>query len=340
MECFQIMKKKIEKIQHASTRVVTTAKKGVRLGEGVLNGIVGDRLHDTFSGLSRSMQWYKEEAPLALTSDNIGVHYPKASPKVCILVHGLINDETAWNFAGQPSENYGSRLQDDFGYTPFYVRYNTGLHISQNGQLLSQLIQQLMDIYPVAVEDITIIAHSMGGLVVRSACHYAPQQGADWTEKIRKIFFLGTPHLGAPLEKFGNVVTYLLKKIPLFSTKLTGDIINLRSAGIKDLRYGYLTDEDWQNHHPDELLTNRKTVVPLLEHVSYFVITGTLTGNKDSLASRWFGDALVRKDSATGKACDEHHLPFVPEHHREFTGLVHHKLVHAPEVYAQIRGWM
>lgn len=334
------LKGKSNNIKQLSSSVITKMTKGARLGEGLLNGILGDHLYNTSNGLCREMHFYMNEMPLELTSENIKQLYPKATKKLCILVHGLINDETIWNFANSVGMNYGSLLQKELKYTPFYVRYNTGIHISQNGKLLSQLIQNLLRVYPVEVEDIIIIAHSMGGLVSRSAAYYAPLQSADWIYKVNKMFFLGTPHLGAPLEKFGNAVTFILKKIPVSYSKLTGDIINLRSAGIKDLRYGYLTDEDWQDHHPDELLKNNKTIVPLLEHVTYFLITGTLTDDSDDLINQWFGDALVRKNSATGLDNSKHHLAFNLKHHREFTGLVHHKLVNTQEVYDQIKLWV
>ncbi len=329
-----------DKLSLFSTVVTSKVAKGARLGEGLLNGVIGDHLHSTSNGLSREMQFYKNNTPIELTSENIRVHYPEVSPKICILVHGLINDETIWNFPNQPNTNYGSIIQTEWDYTPLYLRYNTGIHISQNGKLLSHLIHKLLKVYPVEVKDIVIIGHSMGGLATRSACYYAAFQGADWTPKVSKIFFLGTPHLGAPLEKFGNAMTFLLKKIPNSYTNLTGDIINLRSAGIKDLRYGYLTDEDWQNHHPDQLLQNNKTVVPLLEHISYYLITGTLTDGTDDLINQWFGDALVRKDSAKGQSKNKHHLFFNLKNHKEITGLVHHKLVNSKEVYEQIRCWM
>ena len=329
-----------ENINDFSSSVVSAVKNSARFGEGILNGVIGDHLQKTSNGLSIDMQFYKEESPLLLTTESLLFHYPKISNKIIILVHGLVNDETIWNFPKQAQTNYGSLLQNDLDYTPFYVRYNTGIHISENGKLLSQLIKLLLKIYPIEIKDIVIIAHSMGGLVTRSACYYAPLQGADWIDKISRIFFLGTPHLGAPLEKFGNVLTHILKKIPISYTKVTGDIINLRSAGIKDLRYGYLTDEDWQNYHPDELLKNNKVVVPLLQDASYFLITGTLTEDSDDLINQWFGDALVRKESSIGRAVNRHHLAFNLKNHKEFAGFQHHKLVNSPLVYVQIRYWM
>lgn len=315
-------------------------KKAATLSVGVLNGVIGDYLDNKNNGLTVQMQFYKNEKPLILSRENINSTHQKITSKICILIHGLTNDETIWNLPNTKQENYGTLLQKELNYTPFYIRYNTGLHISENGKQFSQLIETLVNNYPIEIDEISIIAHSMGGLVTRSACYYAPLQNANWLEKVHKLFFLGTPHLGAPLEKFGNALTFLLKEIPISYTQISGDIINLRSAGIKDLRYGYIIDEDWKNHHPDELLKNNKNVIPLLEDVEYYIISGTLTKDPNHLVSEWFGDILVRKDSAKGKSKSKHHLAFDFNHHKEFSGVAHLKIVDSIDVYEQIKTWI
>ena len=121
---------------------------------------------------------------------------------------------------------------------------------------------------------------------------------------------------------------------------MTKDVINLRSAGIKDLRYGYLLDEDWKGKDPDTLLKNSKNAVPLLEGVSYYIISGTVTEDPESIFSVWFGDALVRKPSVLGKdKSGIHTLPIPEENHKEFPGFAHLTLMHDPKVYEQIKEW-
>jgi triacylglycerol esterase/lipase EstA (alpha/beta hydrolase family) len=65
------------------------------------------------------------------------------------------------------------------GFTPVYLRYNTGLHISHNGQTLAELLNRLHVLWPAAAEEplkeTVLVGHSMGGLVAR-ACHYGLQQ--------------------------------------------------------------------------------------------------------------------------------------------------------------------
>ena len=135
-----------------------------------------------------------------------------------MFVHGLCETEQAW----WPSErkqrthgafNFGGRVRD-IGFTPVYVRYNSGLHISDNGARLSTLLDELVEAWPVPVDEVALIGHSMGGLVARSACHHADRVGAGWVERTRHVFGLGTPHLGAPLERGVNAVAWSLRKVP------------------------------------------------------------------------------------------------------------------------------
>ena len=315
-------------------------KRGKEAGIMILNGIIGDRLHSQENPLSAKMAFYRDRKPVSADRSEIMKIYPDQKKKICILVHGLVSDEIMWNFP-DTDDNYGNLLEKDFGFSSFYLRYNSGLHISENGKTLASLINDLLNSLPVPAEEIVFIGHSMGGLVVRSACHYAEKFGFQWTEKISRTFFLGSPHLGAPLEKFGNAVTTVLSHIPNPFTKLAKDIINTRSAGIKDLRFGYITDEDWKEKDPDRFLTNTKNPVPLLENVKYYIITGTMTEDPDSILSVWLGDSLVRKQSAKGESKNESHaLKFLEEHHREFPGISHISLMRDERIYDQIRDWM
>jgi triacylglycerol lipase len=321
--------------------VAQKVKKGSDRSLSILNGLVGDYLEEKGVAIAVQMAFYFNERPLELTAEALQTVYPKATGKICILVHGLGCTESVWELESNPHTTYASLLADELGYTPIYVRYNTGLHISHNGQMLSQLMTELASAYPVDIEEIVIITHSMGGLVTRSACYYGCGQADKWTDKVRQLYFIGSPHLGADLEKFGNVVTNVLTHTPLPYTRLVADILNLRSSGIKDLRYGYVRDEDWQGQDPDGLLNNNKDTVPLLEGADHFVISGTIHEDSDHILSQFFGDALVRKYSATGQSKHErHHLPFLPEHQKEFTKIRHIQLAHNEKVYEQIREWV
>ncbi|UQA57793.1 esterase/lipase family protein [Polyangium aurulentum] len=303
---------------------------------GVLNGAVGDYLQRTGNGLATPMQLVLGGKPVELSRGALAAAYPKATGRVAVLVHGLMCVESVWNMPG--GETYGSLLARDLGYTPVYLRYNSGLHISENGEGLDALLGRLVNAYPVPVEELLLIGHSMGGLVLRSATHAASEEARSWLSLVRRAFYIGTPHLGAPLERFGNLVSWTLQKVGNPYTTLIADIMNLRSSGVKDLRFASLRREDWDGADADALLMNRRHPVPLLPQIRHHLIAGTVSA--DPRLSLLFGDALVAVASATGRAKPKHRCsPFPQEHVRIMAGMDHMRIARAPEVYAQIRAW-
>ncbi|WP_051296182.1 lipase family alpha/beta hydrolase [Eisenibacter elegans] len=303
----------------------------------ILNGAVGDKLQNSL--LEVPMGFYADNRQLPLEPQAIAAHCQRAastiSPKVCILIHGLTHNEMAWNFPD--NSNYGTFLERDFGHVPFYLRYNTGLHISENGQKLTQLLEQLHTQYPVALEEICLLAHSMGGLLVHSACHYAQEQGHQWPHKVRFIFLLATPHLGSFLEQFAHLTTHILARVPNWQTRLVGKAIDLRSDGIKDLRFGYLREEDWQNP-PEGAFERHQNNIQKLENAAYYVIAARLTQKQKHWVSTLFGDILVNTHSAS--AHEDQTYAFPPENCYEFAETNHFKIQTKPEVYEKIKDWI
>lgn len=313
---------------------------------GALNGTVGDYLHRTGNGLATTMDLVHDERPLPLTRAAIAAAHPAATPRAVLLVHGLMSTEHVFQLPVDvggtppkpPRETYATLLARDLGYTPFALRYNSGLHVSDNGEALDELLERFVAAYPVPLEEIALVGHSMGGLVIRSAAHAASERNHRWLSLARRAFYLGSPHLGAPLERFGNVLTWALARIPNPYTQLVADIINLRSSGVKDLRYGNLRREDWVGEDADALLQNRRHPVPLLPHIRHHVIAATLSD--DPYVSMLFGDALVPVPSATGRAEPRHRSAVFPQQHvRILPSFDHLRLAHDAEVYAQIRAW-
>jgi triacylglycerol lipase len=291
----------------------------------VLNGVVGDSLD-------------AQKSKLAIKMSLIG---EQPGSRLCIFVHGLCDSETAWQYSDDPTTSYGSLLEKDCGYTPILVRYNSGLHISTNGQLLVKLINKLCKNSPDPIEEIIFIGHSMGGLVVRSACHYARKKKAPWVKAIKKIFLLGTPHHGNDYEKLGNLTSTVLKLVPNPITKVLALLGNKRSAGIKDLRFGYLLDEDWAGHDPDTLWRDNRHPVPLLEGVDYYIIAGSLAKESDNIFTQYFGDGMIPAHTAAGKSLRKSKsIPFLQNHFKMIKGVSHPRLSRSPAVYQQIRKWL
>lgn len=304
---------------------------------GVVNGAIGDRLHARGNGLDLGMQLrsgdaYLDEAP--------GRALEGATPKVAVFVHGLMATEWSWcleaeAYHGDPRASFGSLLARDLGYTPIWARYNTGRHVSENGRLLARELERLVERYPVPIEELVLIGHSMGGLVVRSACHYASEEGLAWVSKVRRVFSLGSPHHGAPLERVGLVAARVLGAIDTPGTRIPARLIEARSAGIKDLGHGALVDEDWLGRDPDALRDEPCREIPLLDHATYHFVSATVSEDPDHPVGRIVGDLLVLAPSASGERL--RHASF-PIETRCFGGVLHHQLQNHPAVYEQIRG--
>lgn len=312
---------------------------------GLVNGVVGDHLRRHENGLDLGMVLRVGDYYVANERDAIAEAFERsglrATRRVAVFVHGLGTTEWSWcleaeAYHGDPSATFGSLLARDLDITPLWIRYNTGRHVSENGRALSLLLEACMGAYPLAIEELILIGHSMGGLVVRSACHYGSENGASWVGRVRHVFSLGSPHQGAPLEKAGNLLAGLLGAVDLPGTLIPARILEGRSAGIKDLRHGSLVDEDWLGRDPDALGDDGRHEVPLLPGVTYHFISATVTSDPEHPLGQIVGDLLVRVPSASGPggAVAEEHR-FAIETAR-FGGVLHHQLQNHPALYAVI----
>lgn len=318
---------------------LTTLARGKDQTLSVANGIVGDTFQKKKSRLSIPMEFFAEGKPLPLTKIALaGMNLPQTG-KISILTHGSCASETSWGFKGNSSKNYGLLLQKDAGFTPFFVRYNSGLHISTNGKLFSALLEKLVRSYPVPVTDIILIGHSMGGLIYRSACHYGENEKKKWVRLTRKIFYLGSPHRGTHFEKFGKLTTTVLYQIPNLTTKWLARFIDLRSNGIKDMRHGYIIDDDWQHDQAEKLFYRHQNKTPLLKSADHYLICSTLSKKAGSTMGRFFGDGLVHPASGTGQGLFSENIPFLKQHCKILPGLSHQNLSKSPRVYRQIKTW-
>ena len=293
----------------------------------VLNGLVGDWLHRSGNGLASPMSLSAGARPLVLDAESLRASLPEASRSVVVLLHGSMGTEFSWRLSD--GSDYGTRLGAQLGMTPLYLRYNSGRHISENGEALDGLLEALLPAWPVPLKELTLIGHSMGGLVARSACHVAAEAEHRWVGRVRRAFYLGTPHLGAPLERLGNAVAWTLTAVGNPYTSLLAQVGNLRSAGIKDLRFANLTRADWEGADADALLEDRRHPVPLLPHIRHYLVAGSVS--RSPLLTALFGDALVPVPSATAsKAARVCVLP----------GVGHLALARDEAVYQQIRAWV
>jgi len=242
--------------------------------------------------------------------------------KVLLLVHGLCLNDDHWTRDGH---NHGEALANDLGYTPIYLRYNTGLPVADSGRDLADLLESALQDWPLPVSELAIVGHSMGGLVSRSACHHGSLAGHDWLQHLHKLVTIGTPHHGAPLERGGNWLEYAMDFSP-YATPFTR-ISTKRSAGITDLRHGSITD-------------TMQDFVPLPEDVECYAMAATLGKKCGHVGEKLIGDGLVPLDSALGRHKNPDRTLLFPERH-QWIGLEtgHLKLLGDPEVYAQLHEW-
>ena len=371
-----------------------------------LNGVLGDRLAESHSPLATVMSLRYSGAALDWHALPPGL---TASGKVLVLIHGLCMNDLQWQTrpvvfkevsiepaiepansasndlspatlsepaqAPQQAASHGATLALALGYIPVYVRYNTGLHTSQNGAEFSKLLEVLVAHWPIPVEELTVVAHSMGGLVTRSAVHQAtypatcpashpathPAAHADvapsgkpaeavprWPSLLKNIVFLGTPHHGAPLERAGNWVDVLLGSTRY--SKPFARLAQLRSAGITDLRYGHVLEEDWQGHDRFRKKPDSRLHVPLPEGVACFAIAATTAAHathathaslRASMADRLIGDGLVPLHSALGVHDDaQRNLHFAKKSQWIACRMNHLQLLSSPAVARQLVAWL
>ena len=297
----------------------------------VLNGLVGDYLARTRNGLATEMALYSGGQAVPLEAAAMVQAYPSPRVRVVVLVHGLMTTENVWQMAD--GTDYGSRLQDDLGYTPAYARYNTGAPIADNGTQLAALLHRFSQLYPGEIQELLLVGYSMGGLLIRSACHVASLEALPWLQRVRRIVYVGTPHLGAPAERVGKLVSGVLRFIKDPYTRLIADVADLRSAGLKDLGHADLRVEDRTLARSPFSLRDARHPLPLLPGIAHDLIAGDLLGNA-RLAL--FGDSVVPLHSATYvRQAPEGLAP--NEHVHVLSGLSHVALARHLDVYAVLR---
>jgi len=305
------------------------------LALAALNAAAGDRLGPGLEPLAIRMAVRAGGRDVGLTGGEVAAVFPRATPRLAVFVHGLAETDDSWRRRAGDSAPYGDRLAAEFGYTPVYVRYNTGRHVSDSGHDLADLLRALGAAWPEPVQGILLAGHSMGGLVIRSACHYGREARAGWVEQVRHVFYLGSPHTGAPLARAAGIASRVLGMVPEtrpFAALAAGP------GSVRDLRHGYVLDDDWAGCGPGCCLRDHRSEAPLLTGASHYAISATVTADPASPLGAVVGDLLVQPASAHGRRGSRQHIPFPVHLGRGFGGMHHFDLLNHPDVWAAIRG--
>lgn len=289
-----------------------------------VNGVFGDHLEASANPLAQPMRLRFEGKDLALDRDGLREAIAMPADRLAILVHGLCMNDRHWTRDGA---SHADVLRER-GFTVLELVYNSGRHISTNGREFAALLARLVAEWPLPLRELGVLAHSMGGLVTRSACHYGT--GSEWRTRLKTLVFLGSPHHGAPLERGGHRFERVASRIP-FAAALAG-LGSGRSAGITDLRYGNLVDEDWLGRDRFSDGEDRRRVVPLPAGVDCRLVAGDTRGLG--------GDGLVGIASALGEHVDPAHDLYVPPDRKHVrAGADHFDLLHDGPLRERIGAW-
>lgn len=148
--------------------------------------------------------------------------------KILLMVHGWTSSPSScW-------EEFLAKIQPQIlqaSYTKFITfGYYSGLSINNNGAVLANQIQNQLN-----GATIDIVAHSMGGLVSRSAI-----ENYNMSIYIRNLITLGTPHKGSKKADLRQLVGRLFK----ISNAYFNQSIDMGTQGMKDLQTNSLFIQD------------------------------------------------------------------------------------------------
>ncbi len=283
-----------------------------------VNGLIGDRLAEERPELAIAMAVRGGRCDVPLEREALARTFPDATPDLVVFLHGLGENDDSWDARrDELGGSYGSRLAAD-GWTPVYLRANTGLSITHNGVALASLLDDLVGLWPTEVRRIALVGHSMGGLIMRAACAVVTDAAQQWNRLVTNVVTLGTPHLGAPLERTVHLGARALGVLP--ESAPFGRILEYRSVGILGLRRGLAGD------------------VQHLPHARYHLVAATLAASRRHPLSAVLGDLLVRYPSAVGR--DRRGREMFPGADVLHVRGDHFDLLNHPEVYDALRRWL
>ena len=290
-----------------------------RLVNAAVNGLIGDRLARERPRLAVPLAVRRDGRDVPLRTDALQTAFPAATGRLALLLHGLSEDESAFD---RHRDRLGTTYADtlaELGWTPVLLRANSGLSLRENGVALAALVEDLVEAWPVGVARIAFVGHSMGGLMIRAACAVATDAREPWTDLLTDVVTLGTPHLGAPLADGVGRGSRALGRLP--ESAAFGRILDQRSVGVLDLVAG-LGDE-----------------APALPHVHYHLVSATLSRSPRHPVGWALGDLLVRQPSAYG-ASRRHPGLFPGADRLHLPRAGHFDLLNHPDVHRALREWL
>ncbi|MBM7519222.1 esterase/lipase family protein [Nocardioides nitrophenolicus] len=292
-----------------------------RFVNAAVNGLIGEEIRRDRPRLAIEMGVRRDGRDVPLTPAGVSRAFPEATGRIVVFLHGLCENEAYWNrHRDRVGSTYGESLAGR-GWTPVYLRANTGLPLRENGVVLASLLQRLVDAWPTEVTRIALVGHSLGGLILRaSSAVVAEGQGpAAWTRLVSDVVTLGTPHLGSWFAVGADHASRTLARAP--EVAAFGRIIDRQAPGIHDLIEGLAQD------------------VPPLPHARYHLVSATLTRSARHPLAQAVGDLLVTPRSAVGR--DRRGTDLFPGADVLHLGRTDHfGLLNHPEVHTALARWL
>lgn len=295
-----------------------------------LNGLVGEQIAEHTPAMSFELSLRKDGHDVPPRAGDLAVAFPQAADSVVVFVHGLCENENYWRRRARPlveqglgegptkPRSYGDRLADDLGWTPLFIRANTGASVRESGVALHALMTQVVENWPVEVRRVALVGHSMGGLIVRAACDLDSSYDR-WTGLVTDVISLGTPHLGSPVERSIALGMRVAAKVPELAPYRR--IFMQRSAGVLDLSEGM----------PDPPRP--------LPRARYRLVAATLTRTTTHPMAIAIGDMLVQPRSAFGRPVGGEEL-FPGADTLHVPNADHFDLLNHHDIYDAIREWL
>jgi hypothetical protein len=311
-----------------------------RIGAGIraaANALWGDEFERRSSPMHTELS-IRDTNGTPVTTDPaaLNLSFERPTTRLALLLHGLGKTERCWNTEATDDGNVTglpNMLEAD-GFTPVLVRYNSGIRVSDNGEALAALLEEITMNWPTPVDEIVLIGHSMGGLVARSSLYAGRSANHDWIDRVNHLVALATPHFGSPIEKGVHVASQVLTAGA--ATRSLGVFINGRSAGIKDMRHGTIHSTD-NSEHPESSEGSHIVVAPPIRRIRQHHVVGVVTDSSSHPFGFLVGDLVVRVNSATGVSSAGH---IESANVRVFGGIDHLGLLHHASVHTQIREWL
>ncbi len=322
----------IAAVNGSRTRRTVSASPRGALGLAFANGLLGDWMEGRADDLVVATTLTHGGRPVTTDGDD-AADLDDATDRIVVFVHGLAETAGSWAWwstgdDGSHVPTYGERLAGA-GWTPLEMGYNSGRPVGDSGDDLATLLDRLVTTWPVKISEVALVGHSMGGLVISAAAYRGIADDHSWVERTSHVVTLGTPHDGSWLAKGAAHAVRVLDTVP--ETRGLGGIIELRSAGIRDLTHGWRPEPDPGT--PDGQIVELASALPRARHA---YVAATLGGSDGHTLGRVLGDGLVHLASSTapGRAGGPN---IVVRHH---PGVGHLRLLHHPAVGDDLVEWL